>query len=318
MPETSIIDVGFQILTHAGQVGISHLGKRLDATIPRPPEPPQFTPPAWHPPAFQPLGGSPTLADQHTTAEVTLPRSPMPAARTGQSYSDQVAQGVACLNCTRGHVSTAKTAAERAVQALQSGDATEARRQWAIVAAEYDALKQYDWDPSKLAASPPEDQAIIAQVRECVAQAREQVPTPESVALSYGSASESERFAVSSRFTERDAQEIHARHQEIDSRGNYAERAELLHDTSPEAQQAKNALREARHVLDRAGSEGSLYRPEVWSQASAYFEQAAVAVTPTPTLGQAEALAAQCASCSEDFYRLYFAKQVSKRHEQGG
>lgn len=312
MPANAL-EMVMDLATHAGQVGISHLGKRLDATIPQPPQPPQWQPPAWTPPQFQGLG-DPSPAPTPQEAPAPVPQTATdPAARTGQSYSDQVAQGVACLNCTRHHLSTVKTAAAEAAKAVDSGDDAEARRQWAIVAGELDALARYDWEPGKLAASPPEDQAIIEQVRACVSQARAQVGTPTSAALVYGSASESGRFAVSTRFTERDAAEIQARLREIDTRGNYAERAELSHDASPEATAAKEHLRNGRHVLDEAGTNGTLYRSETWTQASAHFEAAAVALTPTPTRAQAQALAETCTACAETFYQGYFAKQAQKK-----
>lgn len=306
---TNIIELAVELATHAGQVGINHVGKRLDSTIPQPPQPPQFAPPPWNPPTFQPLGGPP---NQHTTVAAPSP-APAPAASTGVSYSDQVAQGIACLNCTRGHVATAKTAAQAAVEALHAGDESEARRQWAIVAAEYDALAQFDWEPGKVQASPPEDQAIIAQVQDCVTQARAAIPTPRSVALAWGSANESERFAVSTRFTDRDAAEIRDRLQAIDAQGNYAERVELPQVTHAEGLAAKKALRNGRHVLDEAGTVDGLYRPETWAQASQHFEAAAVALTPTPTLAQAQAVATQCSSCAEQFYQGYFAKQAAKK-----
>lgn len=308
MPE--VMDMVVELVTHAGKTGITHLGKRLDATLPQAPQPPVmpvFQPPVYTPPpmaAFGPPAAALAVGGPSNPPAGATP--PPPSQASGESYSDQVADGVACLSCTRGHVTTASVAAGQAVKALEAGHDAEARRQWAIVAAEYDALVTYDWEAGKLAATPSRDRAIIEAVRPCVAQARSVIPTPTTVATAFGSATENERFAISTRFTERDAAEIATRHQGIDSHGNYAERVELIHDTSPGAMAAKRALREGRHVLDHAKATDTLYTAETWSSASAYFENAAVALTPAPTLEQARALAATCQACSQTFYREYF------------
>lgn len=293
----------WEIVSHAGQTAVTHLGKRMDHAAgldqpPSPPTPPGWQPPTWTPPPWQPPGTPPAVS------------SP-PASPIGTSYSDQIAQGVACLACTRNHLGTVKTAAHAAATAATHGDSREAARQWAIVASELDALEAFDWSPDKLTATPPEDRAIVEAVRPCVMAVRQAIPTPSSVGLALGSAAENVRFATSSRFTERDAAEIQARHQAIDSAGNYAERVVLVSDTTAAGTQAKAALRDGRHVLD--GAQDKIYAPETWAAVRDHFERAAVTLTPPPDPAQAQAVAAQCDACLQTFYREYFAAMKARR-----
>lgn len=299
----------WDFLNNLGKEATTHLRKRADKAAGLTPDgmPSMPTLPAMPAMPSMPVMVMPTLGGAAAGAAM----APVPGTKaqpTSGSYSDQVADGVACLSCTRGHLVNAQTAAKKAVQAIDANDPEEARRQWALVAAEYDALTAYDWAPEKLAQTPEKDLKIVHAVEGCVTTAREMVSTPYEAGLAAGSAAESQRFAMSRTFTERDAAEIIARHMEIDSAGNYLERSALSKDTSVQAKEAKTALREARHTLDRAKAQDKLYDPDIWAEAQAQFEAAAVALTEVPTRDQALALADQCTECATIFYSQYFHK----------
>lgn len=305
MAET-LIGVGYELLTHAGHATIDHVSARL-----KPPTPPVFAPPAWQPPTFSPPAaalaagagvGAVAAAVDKTPDAPGLVDSTVSTTRYS-SYSDQVAQGVACLACTRGHLSTMTAAAQEAARALDRGDAAAAQRQWAVVAAEADALVAYDWHPDKLAATPPADVALVEALRPCVEDVRARVGTPASVATAWGSVTEARRFALSDRVTARDRQEIEVRLRAVDEQGGYAERVELAAN-APVAQ----ALRAGRHVLDGADP----YDPDALRAAAAHYEQAAVAATPVPGPEQAAALLAACTTCRDQFYRAYFEQMAAR------
>lgn len=299
----------WDFLNNLGKEATTHLRKRADKAAGLMPDGMPTMPglPAMPPMPSMPVMMMPAMGG--AGAGAVMPQ--MPGRQTqpvSGSYSDQVADGVACLSCTRGHLVNAQTAAKKALQALDADDPEEARRQWALVAAEYDALTAYDWAPEKLAQTPEKDLKVVRAVEGCVTTARGMVGTPYEAGLAAGSAAENQRFAISRKFTERDAAEIVVRHKEIDSAGNYLERSALARDTSPDAKEAKNSLREARHTLDRAKAQEKLYDPDIWAEAQAQFEAAAAALTTTPTREQAQALAAQCTECATVFYGQYFQK----------
>lgn len=278
-------------------------------TAPPLPAPPALSPP---PPLAPPLlagaavagAGAATASRPETSPALAPPAAT--AADSGWSYSDQVAQGVACLACTRGHLATAQAAAQQAVQAVEAGDEAGARRAWATAAAELDALVAWDWHPDKLARTPAEDRAVVEAVRDCVTRARQQIPTPAALALAFGGAEENRRFASSTRFTERDAAEIELRARAVDLQGNYAERMLLADALDPDTQRAAVALREGRHVLDTASVGGQVYAVDTWTRARTHFGEAAALATPIPGAEAAHALLSQCQRCTEQFYGEYF------------
>jgi len=275
--------------------------------IPAPPDPPPL-PGLPSPPAIGSVLAGPGLGGAVAGGpSPATPATPTPVA--GTSYSDQVAQGIACLACTRGHLATAQRALEEAARAQAAGDAAAARRQWAVAAAELDAMVELDWAPEKLAATPAEERAIVEAIRPCVESVRRQLPTPPDVAAAHGLAVESRRFALSTRFTDRDQAEIEARLRAIDLHGNYAERVGLPGDATA----AARALREARHVLDRAQVDGSVYRPETWAAVITYTEAAAVAATPVLEPEVAGAAAAECRRCTDDFYGRFLTLMRARR-----
>lgn len=222
------------------------------------------------------------------------------------SYADQIPVGVACLACTRGHLSGLLAAVEAARNASLQGDDQMATRQWALAASEIDAMRAIDWHPDKLAATDPADVTVILAIQDQVEAIRRQIPTPERAGLVLGSAKENKRFALSSPVTDRDRAEIETRIQLIDLHGNALERADLVGRRDRAAAEAAEALRHGRHVLDEAQNTAALYRAETYTRAVEQFEMAAEALTPPPSPEEAEALLAQCQACSQAFYGAYF------------
>lgn len=378
---TSPAELIYNLLTHAGQQGINHISKRADkaAGLNAPPALPQM--PAFAPPPFPTMGapGIPAIPTMQAmpvyvpmamgagvaaaTPEAEKPSKP--AKKTHDettdsrdvvegSYSDQVADGIACLACTRGHLNGLLAAIESATKAVDAGDVAETRRstalaaleearvaddsdaiqkqtaiiheaeetiahaertsrqQYAMAAAEIDAMVAIDWAPDKLEASPPQDVAIIESVRECVMDIRAKIPTPEAISLALGSAKENVRFALSPEFTERDKAEIEARLRIIDKQGNALERGVLLEADDADSEAAATALRKARHTLDDAKAHDKLYTVGTHKQTIKDLEKAAIALTPTPDADQLDAVGQLCQSCSDTFYQAYFLLDPKK------
>lgn len=316
---TSPAEALWDFVTHLGQNTANHLGKRMDKAAGLTPltyQPPTFNPPPF--PAGSAVPGLPTVPTMPPWAPVVAGTStsslstssaatPDPRDHVEGSYSGQVAQGIACLACTRGHISGVLAAIDEAQEAVKAGDDMRARRKYAMAAAEIDAMIAIDWSPDKLASTPKEDVAVIEAVRDCITEIREQLPTPHGAALALGSAKENVRFAVSPQFTDRDRAEIEARIKIIDREGNGMERGALLDGPGGmDAETASKELRRARHALDDAQRDGSLYSAQTHKNAVAHLEAAAVALTPSPTAQQLAALNELCQSCSDTFYDAYF------------
>ena len=338
-------EVLYDFLSHLGQHTASHIGKRMDkAAGIAPAAPTAFQPPPFQPPPFQP-GAMPTVG----AAMPAIPGIPMVPARTPMalgagamtggavavaekppegkpeasepedardrvdgSYSDQIAEGVACLACTRGHLNGMLVAIEAAQKATDAGDDEGARKHYAMAAAEIDAMVAIDWAPDKLAATPKEDVEVIESIRECITEIREQIATPEEASLALGVAKENVRFAVSPKFTERDKAEMQERLRIIDRTGNGMERGALLEQDGPEAEVASTELREARHVLDAAQKDGSIYKVSIQKETLKHLEAAAVALTPAPNPDQVKGVAELCQSCSDTFYGAYFTAMAHR------
>lgn len=320
----SLTEVFYELISHTGKTAVTHIGKRFDKAAgvesapawgAMPPMPPL---PAMPPMAVLPVASGATFAAWPPMSPAPVPTVPVPGSTSEGSppvdardavrgsYADQVAEGVACLACTKGHLTGVLAATEKARTALNQGNPEEARRQWAMAASEIDAMVAIDWSPGKLAASPPEDVEVIESIRACVTTIREQIPVPEGLGLALGSAKENVRFAVSPAFTERDRAEIETRIKIIDYEGNSLERGELLESDSEATEEAASAMREARHVLDRAKTAGTLYQSRTHRETVLQLEKAAVALTPVPEPDQLDALLTICQSCTDQFYRAYF------------
>lgn len=301
----------WNFMNQLGQSTAGHIGRRMDnaagLTPPAPYQPPPFQPPAYQPPPYQPpVYAAPAVATAPTPVTTPAPTHQDTRDTVEGSYADQVADGVACLSCTRGHLNGLMAAVEKAQKAVETGRDEDARKHWAMAAAEIDAMVAIDWSPEKLKATPPEEVAVIEAVRECVTEIRSQIPTPIETARALGSAKENVRFAVSPTFTERDQAEIEARLQIIDHDGNSLERGALLDVDHGEATRANRALREARHLIDRAQTQGTLYDVGTHKAIVKELEKASAALTPLPTPEQVDAVGTLCQSCSDTFYEAYF------------
>lgn len=315
----------YDFISHLSQQGAAHIGKRMDkAAGLQPPQPyqmPPFQPPPFPAmptmPGMAPMASIPALVPataMATGAVVAADTKKSPEATTDTrdavtgSYSDQVAQGIACLACTRGHLNGTLAAIESAQKAMAAGDDQAARKHYAMAAAEIDAMVTIDWAPEKLAMTPEADVAIIESVRDCVMEIRHKIPTPEAISLALGSAKENVRFAISPNFTDRDKAEIEERLRIIDKQGNALERGALLDVDDAESEQAATALRNARHTLDDAKAHDALYAVKTHKRTVKDLEAAAIALTPTPDADHLDAVGQLCQSCSDVFYQAYFLR----------
>lgn len=340
MPET-LIGMFFELATHAGRAGIDHAAKRVNraygldqpapAFRPLPPMPElRPLPPMPEMPALASFGGA-------SGAAAALAARPIPANRTsgpqtgqgafgppsrgdsssrsasgapggrfsegseGYSYSDEVAAGVACLNCTRGHVSAMNAGAKAAQEAAARGDMDEARRQLVFVAEEAAVLREFDWDPALLARTPASHVAVVDAVAPCVDRVETMLGVPRPVAMAAGSAKEARRFALSTNPTPRDRHEIERRLRVVDAQGNYAERALVGARWDDAGLQAGFHLREGRHHLDQRDP----YAADTLAAAGERFSEAAVALTPLPDPATVARIADECKACSDTFYAAY-------------
>lgn len=270
-------------------------------------------------PALASLGGrGPHTAEDPLEQPADSEEAADPRDSVDGSYADQIPVGVACLACTRGHLSGLLAAAEAAQKAAEQGDDARAARQWALAASEIDAMRVIDWHPDKLAATDPADVAVVMAIQDQVEAIRRQIPTPERAGIVLGSAKENKRFALSSPVTDRDRAEIEARIQLIDLHGNALERADLVGRRDRASAKAAEALRHGRHVLDAAQDAAALYRADTYALAVEHFETAAEALTPPPSPDEAAALVTQCQACSEAFYGSYFEAMRTRTQTQAG
>jgi hypothetical protein len=299
-------DLAYELASHGGKIVISHLAEVWKGPPPLPSLPalPAMALPPL--PALGGLAGGAVAMERPGPVPISsgVPSAGAPSSAYG-SYSDQVAQGVACLACTRSHLAAAAAATQAAQAAAAQGDTTTAQAHWATAAAELDVMVLYDWSAEKLANTPPEDRAVVEALRPCVEQARAALPTPQTLAVAYGSLAESVRFAASARPTDRDRAEIAQRREVADGQAAYAERVEFVQDLA-----VAQALRAGRHVLDGADP----YDPRALQQAAGHWHQAAAQATPALSAADARAAAAQCGSCKSEFYQRYF-QLMQSRHQ---
>lgn len=351
----NLIGMVFELVTHAGHSGIDLATKHANRALgfesrPLPPMPElRPLPPMPDFPFPAAVGGS-TAADAtvattdnaplragrtEAATEAFVPRSmidsssgsterasapPFSGAPEGFSYSDEVEAGIACPNCTRKHLGEATGAAAKAVQALQSGDERSSRLYTARVAATLSVLQRYDLTPQKLAATPPGKRAPVEAAMPCIEAARRRVRTPEEIALAWGAADESIRFARSTSPKPSDRAEVAVRLRDVDTMTSIAERGLLAPENVgatlsrlPEAQraeaaQARDRLRAAGHALDRGGpmDVGAL------STASSELAWAAASLTPAPTVEEAVALYRACRACQDTFYSAMYQSMAAQ------
>lgn len=222
------------------------------------------------------------------------------------SYSDQVAQGIACAACTKDHLATMVGASEDLVTKAHQGDEAGVRYALARIAAEAAVLDQYDWAPDKIAATPKDRLVAVEAVQPTIRALQQTLPVPPSLARAWGDCDEALRFAEGAP-TDRDRAEITLRLQDADQQIAYTERVLLApeHTATMDpatVQQARSSLRAARHIL----ADGNPMDRAVLTQASAQLSAATVALTPTVTPAQAQAIQTQLREAKQKFYRAYF------------
>jgi len=262
-------------------------------------------------PSLPPLEPLPrfTLDD---AGPVPVPGAEAPAPTAADSYAAEMEDtGIACVPCTRGHLSAMTVAAD---QAAATRDETERRRLLARVAAEALVMRQYDWTPLKLANARHDDRAAIQEVMPHVDAITRDLPmAPAPLVLAWASVDESLRFARSPKPTDADRREVEARARDAEANLNYAER-ELLAPHRLEPHQVEAArrvlplLREARHKLTTQG-----YELEALEFAATRLAAAVTELTPPVTEEQARQVATLCRQCRDRFYRRVLAQMRERR-----
>lgn len=223
------------------------------------------------------------------TPPSALPLNPSGNPPTVASYADDVAQGIACINCLRQHLGTMQSAADQ----LPTPEAL------ARIAAEYHVLLRYDLTAEKIAATPEPHQTVVRQTVQQLQPLGQQLATatPQAIALAWGALDESIRFARSNPRTARDQAEIALRMADVDAYGSYVERVLLApenrvalrrqypHYTDAEWEQAANLLRKARHIMDQDPT----LSLATLTTASAQLAQVAHMLTPQWSVDQSQA-----------------------------
>lgn len=305
------MDIVWSSVQKIAHWGIDHVTKRADRAA-------GLTEPAAMP--VNPLSGPlPAALSQPVGDMFAMPALPSLALPSGEpaispvaspvvsapvtSYSEDVAQGIACINCLRQHLGTMQSSAEQLPN----------RQALARITAEYHILMRYDLTVEKIAATPEPHQTVVRQTVQQLQPIGQQLSaaTPQAIALAWGALDESIRFARSNPRAARDQAEIALRMADVDAYGSYVERVVLAPENRPllkrqfpnytdaDWEQAANTLREARHTMDQ-DPELSLTTLNI---ASAQFAQVAQILTPEWSAGQ-----------SQTFYRSI--SQVRKQFAQ--
>lgn len=240
----------------------------------------------------------------------------------GGSYADEIEDlSVACVPCTRSHLSTMAMAAEEGARLAAAGDPRGARVQWARVAGEAAVMEALDWTPDKLARAKPADRAAIEEIAPQVRELAARTPAaPRHVVLAWSAVDESLRFARSPRPKPADAEQVQIRLHTCEDCMNYAERmilspdglqAHLTHlppEQHEEARRAGPKMREARHRL--VSSAGELVDLEFMASR---LQAAVVALTPPQELQQATALAREYRELRQSFDQRIWAAIRQRR-----
>lgn len=316
---TEPMDIVWSSVQKIAHWGIDHVTKRIDKasgltdTAAAPGSP--LAGPL--PPALsQPMGDMfalPALPSLALPGVVGPDASPPagPAAAVS-SYSDDVAQGVACINCLRQHLGTMQSSADE----LPSPAAL------ARIAAEYHILMRYDLTAEKIAATPEPHQTVVKETVQQLQPIGQQLSTatPQAIALAWGALDESIRFARSNPRTTRDNAEIALRMADVDAYGSYVERVILAPENrvalkrqfpgyeDADWEKAANTLREARHTMDQ---DPGLSLPTL-NIASAQFAHVAQTLTPEWSVTQSQAFRQSIAQVRKQFAQAMLQAMKTK------
>lgn len=321
---TSLTEVFFDLLGHAGRVGIEHLSRRLaERGAGSKPEPIPSTLTARaigsmpRLPSFREVAGDyslPSLPSMPAMPSMSMEEATKAAAETsagpGASYAAEMDDvSVACVPCTRGHLSTMHEAARTAAS---SDDPAVWREQIAVIAGEGLVMEQYDWTREKMARARPEDRQAIEAIQPEVHRFLSELPTaPRRLVLAWAATGESLRFARSPRPTDRDHREIELRMRDAEAWLNYAERVEIPASGAKDAHKVLPMVREARHRIVTEG-----YTPEALAFAEERLRRAVVAMTPTPDRDTVHRVAATCRQIRDRFYGLILGAMRKRREAE--
>jgi hypothetical protein len=237
------------------------------------------------------------------------------------SYAEEVENlAIACVPCTRSHLSTMAVAADEGARLASASDECGARVQFARVVGEAAIMDALDWEPPKMQRARPDDraaiEAITPQVRALIARTP---AAPRHVVLAWASVDEALRFARSPRATDADRQEVARRVRLTEDCMNYAERmilspeglqrilAGLPESQHEEARLAGPTMREARHRLV-----SSSYELAALEFIAARLQGAVVALTPPLDPATAAGLAQEYRAIRVAFDRQVLANMAQR------
>ncbi|HEY3367772.1 MAG TPA: hypothetical protein VGK74_22165 [Symbiobacteriaceae bacterium] len=264
-----------------------------------------------------------------STVPSPLPFTPAPPgpsatvrpADVAGSYAEEVENlAIACVPCTRSHLSTMAVAADEGARLASASDECGARVQFARVVGEAAIMDALDWEPPKMQRARPDDraaiEAITPQVRALIARTP---AAPRHVVLAWASVDEALRFARSPRATDADRQEVARRVRLTEDCMNYAERmilspeglqrilAGLPESQHEEARLAGPTMREARHRLV-----SSSYELAALEFIAARLQGAVVALTPPLDPATAAGLAQEYRAIRVAFDRQVLANMAQR------
>lgn len=272
-------------------------------------------PPLPSPPSLPELPRLPALPELPSLLAVSpsLPtmRPPPAAGNVAASYAAEFDTAIACVPCTRGHLSAMAIAAQEAARADED---RAARAQLLRVAGEALVMRHYDWTPEKLARARPADRAAIEEIRPAVEEILAALPpAPHHLVLAWAAVDESLRFARSPRPSDQDRQQVELRLRDAEAWLNYAEREALAPqrlsaDQMAAARRALPLIREARHRLVSAAGE-----LEALELVAARLHAALIELTPSLDAEARQHLAARCRECRDRFYARILANMRARR-----
>ena len=243
-----------------------------------------------------------TLPDLPTLTIPDYLRSDTPSSTVSamDSYSAEIENtAVACIPCTRSHLSTMK---ESAVNATKTSG-RKRNEELVRVLGEALVLQRFDWEPAKMAKASQADQAKLKAVHPKVLALTKKIRASKTLVLAWASVDESLRFAGSKQITPTDHEEINVRVTEAEALLNYAEREELspTKTTDEKAAKVRDKIREARHHL--ATHDRDLKNLQI---VSVKLHEAAVDLTSDHTDEEVLVISTEATAIRDEFYSSLF------------
>ncbi|MHB1803135.1 MAG: hypothetical protein ACYCU5_16050, partial [Actinomycetes bacterium] len=176
---------------------------------------------AMAPRSDQPPLGRESYGQQSESTNVQAPDGVMPTVESSYAAEWQDDLSVACVPCTRRHLSTARTALDGAAEAQ---DPMQRRRGLAIASGELAVWRQYDTTRDKMMRAREQDRLAIADAIAGAGPVQDSLPSaPDKMVLAWAAVAEAGRFARSAQPSERDLEEVRVRMQDVDGLVGYLE-----------------------------------------------------------------------------------------------